>query len=159
MPFVTLALCISLLSGNSMADLVNLDFIKQIESTGDPDAFNEKSQARGLYQITPIVLKEWNNFFPKKQYKEEDLFKPEINKEIASWYVNDRIPQMLTHFKKPVDLKNVLISYNAGIDYVVSNRTLPKETQDYLKKYDDLSNDGYSMVKSAMKQMRTTNAR
>lgn len=139
-----------------MPNLVNLDFIKQIESEGNSNAFNEKSQARGLYQITPIVLKEWNNFFPKKQYKEKDLFKPEINKEIASWYVNDRIPQMLAHFKKPVNLKNVLISYNAGIDYVVNNRTLPKETQDYLKKYDDLSNDGYSMVKSAMKQMRTT---
>jgi len=138
---------------------INLEIIKQIESSGKPEAFNEVSKARGLYQITPIVLKEWNNFFPKGKYSEDDLFNPEINEKIASWYINDRIPSMLKYFKKPVTLDNVLISYNAGIDYVVHNRNLPKETNDYISKYNNLSlNNNSNIVKKALAIARGKNA-
>src|SRR3990167_3084441 len=41
---------------------VNMEAIKQIESGGNPYAFNKSSGARGLYQITPICLKHYNEY-------------------------------------------------------------------------------------------------
>ena len=113
---------------------IDMEVIKQIESSGNPYAYNSRSNARGLYQITPICLKEYNNYHLVK-YTSEDLYDAEINYEIANWYLNTRIPQMLKHFKKPVNVENILISYNAGISYVVQNKEIPTETINYLKKY------------------------
>ena len=53
---------------------VNYDAIAQIESSGNPKAFNKKSKARGLLQITPIALADWNQMNPKQTYSEKDLF-------------------------------------------------------------------------------------
>lgn len=114
---------------------VNMDAIKMIESSGNPRAYNKGSKARGLYQITPILLKEWNNFHPKQQYTADSLWDIEVNVEIANWYLHNRIPKMLRYFKKPVTIENVLISYNAGINYVVTGNPLPTETKNYIKKY------------------------
>jgi len=113
---------------------VDMNKIYGIESSNNPKALNKKSKAKGLGQITPIVLKEWNNF-NKKKYEDTDLFNPKANKEISQWYMNKRIPQMLRHYKKPDTLKNRLIAYNAGINYVVKSLPLPRETKNYLKKY------------------------
>lgn len=115
-----------------------------VESSNNPKAFNKKSKARGLYQITPIVLKEWNNYNPDENYDKEDLFDSEVNTRIASWYLNERIPQMLTYYKKPINLDNVLTSYNAGIDYVVKDRKLPSETVDYIRKVNSYLKDNYA---------------
>ena len=114
--------------------LININKIIHIESHGNPLAFNTGSGAHGLCQITPICLKEYNNFHAN-HYSLKDLFNPTINKEIASWYLNIRIPQLLKHYNKPINTNNILISYNAGINYVVKNKPLKKETRDYIKKY------------------------
>ena len=121
---------------------VDMNKIYMIESSMNPNALNEKSQARGLGQITPIVLKEWNNFNPKNTYTDDQLFNPEINRQISSWYMNKRIPQMLRHFKIPDTVDNRLATYNWGIGRVKqwysqgaeSNR-LPTETINYINKY------------------------
>jgi hypothetical protein len=113
---------------------LDLSIIKQIESSGNPLAYNKSSHARGLFQITPICLKEYNNFHAEK-YNLSDLFNPIINEKIAKWYIEKRIPQMLKHFGKETSLENILISYNAGISYVVSGKPLPLETVNYIKKY------------------------
>ena len=51
---------------DSFAEDINWDklveSVIQVESSGNPSAYNEKSGAIGLMQITPIVLKEFNNF-------------------------------------------------------------------------------------------------
>ena len=114
---------------------VNLSRIIKIESHGNPNAYNARSNARGLCQITPICLKEWNNLHPHEKYSVNQLFNPEINKKIAEWYLNVRIPQLLKHYGKEVNIKNIIICYNAGINYVVKNLKLKKETADYLRKY------------------------
>lgn len=113
---------------------IDLNIIAKIESSNNPFAYNIRSKAIGLYQITPICLKEYNNFH-KKKYVSLHLFNPFINKKIAKWYLEKRIPQMLRYFKKPVTDRNILISYNAGIKYVTQKLGLPKETKKYLQKY------------------------
>jgi soluble lytic murein transglycosylase-like protein len=114
---------------------IDIKKIIRIESNGNANAYNKNSKARGLCQITPICLKEWNNFHKNKQYNLDNLWNSSINMEIAEWYLNIRIPQMLKVFKKEISTKNIIICYNAGIDYVVKNKTLKEETSDYIKKY------------------------
>jgi soluble lytic murein transglycosylase-like protein len=115
---------------------IDMSIIAQIESSNNADAISYRGAkyGRGLLQISEICLKEWN-MFNKEQYTTEDLFDKEVNIKIGTWYMNKRIPQMLKHFDKPVTIKNVLISYNAGIAYVVNGGKLPKETVQYIEKY------------------------
>lgn len=113
---------------------INVLKIIQIESSGNPLAFNRNSGARGLMQITPLCLKEWNNFHSTEQYTLRDLFNPEINIKVGTWYLNQRIPQLLRHYKLAVDTDNMLWAYNAGILRVINNE-MPKETRDYLRRY------------------------
>lgn len=113
---------------------IDLSRIAQIESSGNPLAFNSRSKARGLYQITPICLKEYNSFH-KAKYGPQDLFNPKVNEQIASWYLNVRIPKMLRYFGRADTTENRIICYSAGISYVVSGKPIPSETKQYLKKY------------------------
>ena len=122
-----------LLVTSSIAEL-NIRKIIQIESNGNPKAYNRKSGAIGLMQITPVCLKEYNNY-NRTNYKMLDMFNAKINIKVGSWYINKRIPQMLKYYKCRVNTRNILISYNAGISYVVNRKKLPIETINYIKKY------------------------
>ncbi len=116
-------------------DLIKLDIIRQIESSGNPLAFNARSQARGMYQITPICLRDYNNYYASP-YTPAALFNPAVNEIIARWYLLVRIPQLLRHYSQPVTIDNILIGYNAGIGRV--GRELPQETENYIAKYKKL---------------------
>ena len=122
--------------------LIILSIIAQIESNNNPTAYNPKTQAVGLYQITPICLKEYNSYH-KTKYTKKDLFNPKINKKIAFWYLNKRIPQMLKYYGYKITVENILICYNWGIGNFIKwkqgrIKKLPKETRDYLRKYFEL---------------------
>lgn len=71
-------------------------------------------QARGLMQITPVVLTEYNNYHHHSNITSNDLFSSTTNKIVGSWYLNKRIPSLLRHYHKIVNVRNVLICYNAG---------------------------------------------
>ena len=115
---------------------VDMQRIRTIESSGNPRAYNVSSQARGLYQITPIVVKEWNNYHPRDKHTVEQLFSSSINSKIAHWYMNHRIPQMLRYYGVEDTVDNRLVCYNAGVSYVVGNgKVLPSETVGYIRKY------------------------
>jgi soluble lytic murein transglycosylase-like protein len=116
---------------------IDLQRIISIESSGNAKAYNAFSKARGLCQITPICLQEYNNFHNIK-YNLADLFNPEINKLIASWYLEIRIPQLLQHFKIEATQRNIIICYNAGIGTLTKNKTLKEETRNYIIKYEKL---------------------
>ena len=120
---------------------LNMNAIKQIESGGNPNAYNKHAQAKGLYQITPICLKEYNNYHENK-IKDEELFNAKLNYTIANWYITKRIPQMLKHYGKRLTNRNIIISYNAGISYVVENKDLPEETENYIIKYNKITKGG-----------------
>ena len=114
---------------------VDLSIIQQIESSGNPKAVSRVG-AIGLYQIMPCVLQEYNQF-NKTNYTRSDLFNPQINEQIAKWYLTKRIPQMLRHFGKEINTRNCIVAYNAGIRAVVKGY-LPKETARYLVLYKNL---------------------
>lgn len=124
-----------LIAGRAEAAMVDINKIVTIESSGDVMAENGRTGARGLCQITPVCLADWNMRHKGEQYTREDLFNPEINKKIAAWYLDIRIPQMLRHYGAPVTIENVLIAYNAGIKTVTRGGALPKETIRYIRKY------------------------
>ncbi len=125
---------------------IKLNAIIQIESGGDPLAFNYRSKAAGLCQIRQIVLDEWNNNHFLIKYRGKDLFNPEINKKIASWYLEEQIPKYLKAYRFDQSVDLILICYNFGIGNVVKWKkkggrlcNLPKETRQYLIKYNDLT--------------------
>ena len=108
---------------------VNHLVIAEIESSNNPKAFNARSGARGLFQITPICLKHFNNVHGSS-YASEDLFQPLINKRIAVWYIG-------WLEKRCSSDREVLISYNRGFKYR-KDSWQPKETRNYLLRYQAL---------------------
>ncbi len=115
------------------SELIDMHRIMMIESSGNPLAIS-KGQGLGLYQITPCVLKEYNSSHRIK-ISSHSLFNPHKNTMVAKWYLKKRIPRMLKHYHQHVETRNIIISYNAGISYVVKNKKLPSTTVEYLRKY------------------------
>ena len=123
----------------SKAVQILMDRIKQIESSGNPDAVSEDG-AVGLYQIMPDeALADWNTYHPKETHTINALWNPVENEKIAQWYMNERIPQMLKHYKLQDTVDNRLAAYNAGIGNLRKIRAgtmkMPSETSKYIRKY------------------------
>ena len=109
------------------------------------------SKDTGLMQIKPIVLKEWNEYSKWEKYNMSDLFDPYKNVLVGMWYLHDRIGK---HYIPSYGLdkipENKLVCYKSGPtligrDLKIKNaleefERLPKDAQDYLKKYERLSN-------------------
>ena len=119
------------------AETIDMHKIMMIESGGRNIPSTIKSEhAAGIYQITPVVMKEFNDSgILSYEINHEDLYNTKINHYVAEWYLTKRIPQMLKAYKKPVTVRNILIAYNAGISYVVKDKNLPAVTVAYLRKY------------------------
>ncbi len=110
--------------------------VEIIESNGNTMAISLKD-AKGLMQITSICLEDYNKQ-NNTNYTENELFNPKINKKIANWYIRIRIPNLLKEQDLKVNVQNILICYNGGINACINfNKTgkLNQETQDYLNKY------------------------
>jgi hypothetical protein len=116
---------------------VDMAIIAEIESDNNDHAFNQGSGAIGLCQITPIVLKEYNQIW-NKNFDRQYLFNGQFNLQVADWYMNHRIPYLLKHFNQPDTLENRLLAYNAGIRAVIKHR-MPKESRNYIIKYKRLA--------------------
>ena len=112
---------------------IDMDIIAQIESSNNPRAYNKVSKATGMYQITPICLQDYNNL-NKRKFKLIEMYNKDKAYIVAEWYMNERIPQLLKHFKVQDTLDNRLICYNAGISKTIKGNP-PKETVNYIKKY------------------------
>ena len=139
-PLITILFFLSVVA-TACAEEIDINIIIQIESSGNPNAYNEKSGAIGLMQITSIVVDEWNNGWGF-EYNVGDLYNPRINVRLGKWYLLRIKEHYLPHYKIPVTIENILASYNWGIGNVVKwhkkggkFKDLPKETQQYIKKY------------------------
>lgn len=120
-------------AGRAEAVEINMDIIKRIESSGNPHAFNASSGARGLYQVTPILVKEFNRM-NNTGYRNDDMYIPVVCEKVAVWYISKRIPQMFKSFGIKDTVENRLIAYNAGIK-AVKTGIVPRETRNYIRRY------------------------
>jgi soluble lytic murein transglycosylase-like protein len=123
---------------------VNLAAVRFIESSGNPYAYNAQTKCYGLYQISEACLLDFNQI-RNTRYITEDLFDPQINEMIASWYFL-HIEEMLAYYNIPVSIATVIASYNWGIGNVLKwhqsgagLEKLPAETRNYLSKYNKLT--------------------
>ena len=58
-----------------------------IESTNNPNAFNEKELARGIAQIRPCKIEDYNRL-TGNNIGYEDVFCPELSKQIFMWHLS-----------------------------------------------------------------------
>lgn len=130
------------LIGQAHAVEIDIDKIIQIESSGNPDAYNSRSGCIGLMQINPKAALLDYNYYHGKKYFAQDLYNPQINVLIGQWYLSHRIPTMLKHYEIPITIETIIASYNWGIGHVrrwhdrgMVFAELPPETQNYIKKY------------------------
>lgn len=122
----------------SAAD-INMDIIKQIESSGNHLAHNKGEDARGLFQIRKPVLVEFNRM-NNTGYSSNDLFIPVVNEKVATWYMNRRILQMLKHYGIKDTVENRLIAYNAGIG-TLRKGIVPRGTRNYINRYNRMKGE------------------
>lgn len=116
------------------SQLIDLYAIAQIESSNNPNAFNPISKATGLYQITPICLKDFNLNARRGTFSLSDMKDPAKAKIVASWYLFERLPGLIQHLGEEVNVDTILIGYNCGPGCLKRSK-LPPETQNYLTKY------------------------
>lgn len=112
--------------------IIDMRRIAAIESSNNPKAYNKSSGARGLYQVTDICRRDYNQM-TGENISPAQLYDPAVNEKVSSWYFNQRIPQLLVYYGQPVTTENVLSAYNAGFSRV--GKPLPDETVNYIKKY------------------------
>ena len=128
---------VAMIRGCARAKPVEFSIISYIESSNNPMAYNKVSQARGLYGITPICLKEYNQWHREDKIALNALYIPVVARKVAKWYIDIRIPQMLRAYGLSDNLKNRLWAYNAGIG-MVKRGIMPRETKQYILKYEKL---------------------
>ncbi len=144
-----ISILLGIIIGSCRAEEIDINKIIQIESSGNPHAYNKRSGAIGLMQITPICLEEWNNPEILRKRGESrntvflvDLYCGAINVYIGTWYINERIPQMLKAYGLEDTIEYRLIAYNWGIGNLLKHLKgkypLPKETRDYIRKYKEI---------------------
>jgi len=151
-------LCLGLCS-QAFAHPINMKILAEIESSNNPNACSYRGckYGRGTYQISEIVLKQYlsddarpqfmnaTDWLDKDKFTPEKLFDPKVNKFIANYYLSWLHKYTINHYDgvmNPEWVDDVLISWNWGPnnwrkwnEKSGAYKDLPKETQDFLKKY------------------------
>jgi len=134
-----LVISLSLIGCGSKTEPISIDMkaIAFIESSYNPLNYNRHSKAVGLYQITPICLKDYNKI-NKTNHRYIELFNPIFNYEVAYWYFNKRIPQLLKAYNLELNINNILICYVAGVKKLKDNQ-ISLQAEDYIVKYNNFT--------------------
>ncbi|AKI96596.1 lytic transglycosylase domain-containing protein [Kosmotoga pacifica] len=100
--------------------------IATVESSLNPVAYNERTKAAGLFQLTPICLKDLRERFALPT----DPFDPKQAAKSATVYVSWLMKQF------PEDLTLVLASWNWRIEnvrkWLKGEKELPEETRNFV---------------------------
>ena len=94
------------------------------ESGGNPDSVNPSDPSRGLMQITPGALADFNQA-NGRGYTFDELFEPYKNVEVGTWYYSSR-------FAKTLIQKNALAAYNAGLGNIKAGMSYADKVETYL---------------------------
>ena len=111
------------------ASLSEMESIALRESSNDPlVGLHPDGISYGLLGITPIVEKEFLNM--TGTLADRKIIRDNVI--LGCWFWGYRIPQMLKYFGHRNTLRNRVIAYNAGINYVVKQTELPGTTIAYI---------------------------
>jgi hypothetical protein len=120
---------------------MNLDALAMIESSNNPKAINRDEGSYGLFQISPIALRDFNQQVGVK-HTVKDLMREETNAHIAIWMLEVRIPQYIEAYKLPDTLLVRIAIWNWGISKTIDwyrgggkFSKLPKQTRRFYEKY------------------------
>jgi hypothetical protein len=80
-----------------------------IESDFYLKAYNRRTKATGIFQITPICLREYNNYHVNKLTL-DNMFEMSHSFEVTGWYIN----RLKHHYKIPYQFRDLYWSFNAG---------------------------------------------
>ena len=133
--------------------MIDLAIISQLESSNNPKAFNWKSKATGLFQLTPVALQDYNVCNPRNKpaYTMNDMWDGRKNRIVAVWFFEQRIPQLLKHYGYEPTTDRILFTWHAGIGNVIKNNMGPA-THEFIQSYKDkmreLQNGRFSDAKS-----------
>ena len=101
-----------------------MDAIIQVESKGNPKAFNKNGNCAGILQITPGLVKQCNIWLKaeksKKRYTLADRYNVEKSKEM--------FVMVQSHYNKSNNVEKAIRIWNGGPGYTV------RGTNGYLKK-------------------------
>lgn len=122
---ILFAVAIMLISATAYAE-IDMSVIATIESSNNPNAYNESENAIGLYQIRLGALKDYNMAH-------------------ISWYFNVAIPKYMKNMGIEDTTDHRIIAYNFGISnlrkYLAGEKELPQITKNYIKKYHNLKGE------------------
>ena len=116
-------LCDGAVQKHNFDDL--LAAIAQVESGGDPNAFNERESAAGLYQIRPIYLKDVNRLLGYQKYSLKDRYDPTKSECMVFIY--------LRHYGQNKSIEQMAAIHNSGPRGHIKLKT-SKQVQNYVKK-------------------------
>lgn len=94
------------------------------ESSGNPDSVNPSDPSRGLMQITPGALTDFNKAVGRS-YSFDDLFIPYKNIEVGTWYYATRLSRAGSQH-------NALAAYNAGLGNMSAGMGYADKVEKYL---------------------------
>ncbi len=133
--------------GEPMAVDVNLDYVRDIESSGGTDPRRlrpNRAGALGDYQITKIAFKDLQLHMPDKYANksfEEVVLNPEIAREAARDYFLV-LEGYLTTWGIPVTQEHLVAAYNMGPmafkQHYFGKRRMPTQTKNYIRRYNAL---------------------
>ncbi len=105
-----------------------------IESSGRPDAvsFLGEQYGKGLYQISELARRDYNQYHHSAPILSCELLKPSKGRLIYLWLVEERIPQLLGHYGIEVTDEAVLQAYNLGAFAYAQGKRNGK----YIEKYE-----------------------
>jgi len=107
-----------------------LESIATVESNNNPQAYNKKEDAVGLYQIRPIYQKDVNRILGEEKYTSQDRWNPIKSREMVEIYLN--------HYGKDKSFEEMARIHNGGprghekestLDYlenIIAAATLPE---------------------------------
>jgi hypothetical protein len=114
---------------------VDLEVIATIESSNNPNAIGDGGKAIGLYQLHEGVILDWNKVHKQNLEWHICALDASCSKDMASWYMVIRIPQMLRSYGLPVTRDNVLTAWNMGAWSVKQG----KIAKNYIAKYEEVT--------------------